>query len=35
MNITQERIDDLNALLKVQVSAADYQDKVDESLELP
>ena len=29
MNITQERIDDLNALLKVQVSAADYQDKVD------
>ena len=29
MNITQERIDDLNALLKVQISAADYQDKVD------
>ena len=29
MNIRQERIDDLNALLKVQVSAADYQDKVD------
>ena len=29
MNITQERIDDLNALLKVQVSAADYQEKVD------
>ena len=29
MNITQERIDDLNALLKVQVSAADYQKKVD------
>jgi trigger factor len=29
MNITQERIDDLNALLKVQVSPADYQEKVD------
>tara|TARA_B100000900_G_scaffold309321_1_gene268018 strand:+ start:166 stop:1506 length:1341 start_codon:yes stop_codon:yes gene_type:complete len=29
MNITQERIDDFNALLKVQVSPADYQDKVD------
>ena len=29
MNITQERIDDLNALLKVQISAADYQDKVE------
>ena len=29
MNITQERIDDLNALLKIQVSAADYQHKVD------
>jgi len=29
MNITQERIDDINALLKVQVSPADYQDKVD------
>tara|TARA_Y100001978_G_scaffold203321_1_gene228230 strand:- start:188 stop:1525 length:1338 start_codon:yes stop_codon:yes gene_type:complete len=29
MNITQERIDDLNALLKVRVSAADYQEKVD------
>ena len=29
MNIKQERIDDLNALLKVQISAADYQDKVE------
>ena len=29
MNITQERIDELNATLKVQVAAADYQDKVD------
>lgn len=29
MNITQERIDDLNATLKVQVAAEDYQDKVD------
>jgi len=30
MNITQERIDDLNAILKVQVLAADYQTKVEE-----
>ena len=29
MNITQERIDDLNAKLKVQVGAADYESKVD------
>jgi trigger factor len=30
MNITQERIDDLNAKLKVEVSADDYQAKVEE-----
>ena len=30
MNITQEKIDDLNAKLKVEVSAEDYQSKVEE-----
>lgn len=29
MNITQESIDDLNALLKVQINQDDYQEKVD------
>ena len=28
MNITQESIDDLNALLKVQINQDDYQEKV-------
>jgi FKBP-type peptidyl-prolyl cis-trans isomerase (trigger factor) len=30
MNITQEKIDDLNAKLKLEVSAEDYQSKVEE-----
>ena len=29
MNITKEQIDDLNAIVKVAISKADYQDKVD------
>lgn len=29
MNITQEKIDDLNAVIKVNVTEADYKDKVD------
>ncbi|HNW56933.1 MAG TPA: trigger factor [Bacteroidales bacterium] len=29
MNITRENIDDLNALLKVKIEKADYEDKVD------
>jgi len=32
MNITQEKIDDLNALLKVEVTAEDYQPKVEKVL---
>lgn len=32
MNITQEKIDNLNALLKVEVSAQDYQPKVEKIL---
>ena len=32
MNITKENVDDLNALLKVEVAASDYQEKVDETL---
>jgi len=32
MNITQEKIDDLNALLKVEVTADDYQPKVEKIL---
>lgn len=32
MNITTEKVDDLNAVLKVKVSQADYQDKVDAQL---
>lgn len=32
MNITKENVDDLNALLKVEVAASDYKDKVDETL---
>lgn len=29
MNITKEKVDDLNAIIKVQLNQADYQDKVD------
>ena len=29
MNITQEKIDDLNAKLKISVESADYQEKVE------
>lgn len=29
MNITQEKIDDLNAVIKVELKEADYKDKVD------
>jgi trigger factor len=29
MNITKEKVDDLNAVIKVQLKQADYQDKVD------
>ncbi len=32
MNITKEKVDDLNAIIKVQVSQADYQEKVDKVL---
>jgi trigger factor len=32
MNITQEKIDELNSVLKVEVSAEDYQTKVEKSL---
>jgi trigger factor len=32
MNITQERIDDLNAVLKINVAAADYQSQVEKGL---
>ena len=32
MNITKESIDALNAVVKVEISAADYQDKVDKIL---
>lgn len=32
MNITQEKIDDLNALLKVEVSTDDYQEKVEKTI---
>ena len=32
MNITKEQIDDLNAIVKVAISKADYQDKVDSIL---
>ena len=32
MNITKEKIDDLNAVIKVQVNQADYQEKVDKVL---
>jgi trigger factor len=32
MNITQERIDDLNAVLKINVAANDYQGQVDKGL---
>lgn len=32
MNITQERIDDLNAVIKVQLKEEDYQDKVENQL---
>jgi len=32
MNITQEKIDDLNALLKVEVSTEDYQEKVEKTI---
>ncbi|MEJ6794742.1 MAG: trigger factor family protein, partial [Flavobacteriales bacterium] len=30
MNITQEKIDALNAKLKISVEAADYQEKVEQ-----
>jgi len=33
MNITKENVDALNAVVKVEISAADYQDKVDTLLE--
>ena len=29
MNITQEKIDDLNAVIKVNVTEADYKEQVD------
>jgi len=29
MDITQEKVDDLNAVLKVKLAQSDYQDKVD------
>ena len=32
MNITQEKIDDLNAILKVKIGQEDYQEKVDAQL---
>jgi len=32
MNITQEKVDDLNAIIKVQLNQADYQEKVDKIL---
>lgn len=32
MNITKEKVDDLNAIIKVQLNQADYQDKVDKIL---
>ncbi len=32
MNITKEKVDDLNAVIKVQVNQADYQEKVDKVL---
>lgn len=32
MNITQEKVDDLNAVLKVKLDQADYQEKVDKIL---
>ncbi len=32
MNITKEKVDDLNAVIKVQLDQADYQDKVDKIL---
>ena len=32
MNITQERIDELNAVLKVQISPDDYKAPVDDAL---
>src|SRR5690554_7032668 len=32
MNITKEKVDDLNALLKVTVENADYQENVDKAL---
>lgn len=32
MNITKEKVDDLNAVLKVKLEQADYQDKVDKIL---
>lgn len=32
MNISQEKVDDLNAIIKVEVKQADYQEKVDKVL---
>lgn len=32
MNISQEKVDDLNAIIKVEVKQADYQEKVDQVL---
>ncbi|PHQ61570.1 MAG: trigger factor, partial [Maribacter sp.] len=32
MNITKEKIDDLNAVVKVAITKSDYQDKVDSIL---
>ena len=32
MNITQENIDELNAVVKVKVGPADYSDKVEQAL---
>jgi len=32
MNITQEKIDNLNAVLKVNIDAADYQERVDKAI---
>ena len=32
MNITQENIDDLNAVLKIEITESDYNEKVQKTL---
>ena len=34
MNVVQEKVDKLNAILKVQIQADDYQSKVKSTLEI-